>query len=346
MSSRSEAASRTEKAPTPAVSVVMPCFNAAKTLEAAIESIQTQTFQDWELIIVDDGSHDDSVKIMERAAARDRRLRLLRQTHSGIVRALQTGSALARGPFIARMDADDLAQPERLARQYAYMQEHPDVALCGTHVRMFGARIGAGRARYEAWINGLRSHDDIARDLFIECPIAHPAFFLRREPFERVGGYEERGWAEDYDLCMRLFLNGARFGMVPEPLLRWRESPGRLSMTAERYSQAQFRALKRFYLGHSYLRGRRRFHQWGAGEVGKVWLREWGHRQPDAVVDINPRKIGRKIHGVPVIAPDELPEPGTTFTLIAVGAPGARDEIRAWLKPRGYIELRDFLFVA
>ncbi|MGI6461330.1 MAG: hypothetical protein ACOX5J_14790 [Candidatus Hydrogenedentales bacterium] len=80
--------------------------------------------------------------------------------------------------------------------------------------------------------------------------------------------------------------------------------------------------------------------------MGKVWLREWGHRQPDAVVDINPRKIGRKIHGVPVIAPDELPEPGTTFTLIAVGAPGARDEIRAWLKPRGYIELRDFLFVA
>ncbi|HPJ98817.1 MAG TPA: glycosyltransferase [Candidatus Hydrogenedentes bacterium] len=346
MNNPSEAAPREKKLSTPAVSVVMPCFNAAGTLETAIESIQNQTFQDWELIIVDDGSLDDSLSVMKSAAASDERLRLVGQAHSGIVRALQAGCALARGSFIARMDADDIAQPERLARQYTYMQEHPDVALCGTHVSMFGGRIGVGRARYEAWINGLRSHGDIARELFIECPVAHPTFFLRRAPFERAGGYEEHGWAEDYDSCMRLFLAGARFGVVPDPLLRWRESPGRLSMTAERYSPARFRALKRFYLARSYLRGRKRFHQWGAGEVGKVWLREWEDLRPEAVVDINPRKIGRKIHGVRVIAPDELPEPGLTFTLIAVGAPGARDEIRAWLKPRGYIELQDFLFVA
>jgi len=332
--------------PAPEISVVMPCFNAAETLEAAIESIRNQSFREWELLIVDDGSRDATPGLAEAAAAMDPRLRLVRQAHGGIVRALQTGCALARAPFIARMDADDLALPERLAKQYAYMEEHPDTALCGTHVCVFGARIGEGRARYEEWLNGLRSHDDIVRELFIECPVPHPAFFLRREAFERAGGYEDHGWAEDYDLCMRLFLDGARFGVVPEPLLRWRESPGRLSMTAERYSLARFRALKRFYLARSYLRGRTRFHQWGAGEVGKLWLREWEPLQPEAVVDIHPRKIGRAIHGTPVIAPDDLPAPQTTFIVIAVGAPGAREEIRAWLKPRGYAELRDFLFVA
>lgn len=330
----------------PEISVVIPYYNAAKTLSEAIESIQNQTFQNWECILVDDGSIDDSSALVKTYAAKDGRLRPLRQAHRGIVGALQEGCAQARGRYIARMDADDIALPERLEKQYEYMQAHSNTALCGSHVTMFGTEIGEGRKRYEEWLNSLQNHDDIVRDLFIECPIAHPTFFLRREPFVRVGAYEDHGWAEDYDLCMRLFLDGERFGMVAEPLLQWRESPERLSMKNERYSLARFRALKRAYLSRSYLKRRSVFHQWGAGEVGKTWLREWQPLKPQGVVDIHPRKIGLKIHGLPVIAPDDLPRPGTTFIIIAVGAPGAREEIRAWLMPRGYVELRDFLFVA
>jgi glycosyltransferase involved in cell wall biosynthesis len=330
----------------PEISVIIPYCNAAKTLSKAIESIQNQTFRNWECVLVDDGSIDDSSALVKTYAAEDNRLRPLQQAHGGIVRALQEGCAHARGRYIARMDADDIALPERLEMQYEHMQAHPETALCGTHVTMFGAEIGEGRKRYEEWLASLQNHNDIVRDLFIECPIAHPTFFLRREPFVRVGGYEDHGWAEDYDLCMRLFLNSERFGMVAEPLLKWRESSQRLSMTAERYSLEQFRALKRAYLSRSYLKHRSVFHQWGAGEVGKAWLREWQALKPQGVVDIHPRKIGLKIHGVPVIAPDDLPRPGTTFIIIAVGAPGAREEIRAWLTPRGYSELRDFLFVA
>lgn len=324
----------------------MPCYNAAGTVGAAIESIQAQTRRDWECIIVDDGSTDTSRALVGSYAAHDRRIRAIALPHGGIVRALQAGCALAQAPLLARMDADDVAMPERLGKQAEYMREHPETALCGTHVRMIGTELGEGRLRYQEWLNGLRNHEDIMRELFIECPLAHPTFMLRREAFERARGYEEHGWAEDYDLCMRLFLAGARFGVIPETLLQWRDSPGRLSMNAERYSLARFRALKRAYLGQSYLRDRARFHQWGAGEVGKLWLREWETLKPEAVVDIHPRKIGRKIHGVPVIAPDDLPGPNTTFIVIAVGAPGAREEIRAWLRPRGYLELRDFLFVA
>ncbi|HOD50469.1 MAG TPA: glycosyltransferase [Candidatus Hydrogenedentes bacterium] len=332
--------------PEPEISVLMPCYNAEDTLPAAVESIQNQTCRNWEFIIADDGSTDASRAIVAAYAAHDPRVRRVHLRHRGIVAALQEGYALARAPFLARMDADDIAEPDRLEKQHAYMVAHPDTDLCGTHVRMFGAEIGEGRSRYAEWLNSLETHEDIVRELFVECPVAHPTFFLRRDVFERVGGYEEHGWAEDYDLCMRLFLAGARFGMVSEPLLGWRESRGRLSMQSGRYSLGRFRALKRAYLERSYLLDRSRFCQWGAGEVGKAWLREWETLKPQAVVDIHPRKIGREIHGVHVIAPDDLPGPNMTFIIIAVGAPGAREEIRAWLRPRGYVELRDFLFVA
>jgi len=261
------------------------------------------------------------------------------------VEALRRAAALARGPFLARMDADDVAHPRRLEAQLDRMRGDPQAGLCGTGVRMIGDRIGSGRRRYEAWINRLATHEDMVRELFVECPVPHPTFLLRREAFEAVGGYRDCPWAEDYDLCMRFFAAGWRFEKAPEPLLDWRESAGRLSRTDPRYSPESFRALKRHYLFETYLRDRP-FHQWGAGEVGKEWLREWEGGRPRAVVDINPRKIGREIHGFPVVAPEELPPPGETFTVVAVGAPGARDEIRAWMAARAYRELRDDLFVA
>jgi len=330
----------------PPVSVVLPFRDAADTLAEAVESIRGQTFDAWELVLFDDGSTDGSWAVAEAHAARDARIRPVRSRHVGIVEALRQACATGQGGLIARMDADDVAAPTRLAKQVALMLEDPAVALCGTQVAMAGARVGSGRRRYEAWVNALVTHESMVRDLFIECPAPHPTFMVRRDAYEQVGGYQDHGWAEDYDLVLRFFLAGFRFAKVPEPLLDWRDSPDRLSMVDPRYSPAAFRSLKRHYLFKTYLDGATSFYQWGAGEVGKQWLREWGDRRPQAVVDINPRKIGRVIHGVTVIPPDELPGPLEARTLVAVGAPGARTEIRDWFAARGYRETRDFVFVA
>ncbi len=327
-------------------SVVMPCRNAAATLMEAVASIQGQTHSCWELLLFDDGSTDASGDIGVALARGDSRIRLIRSGPVGIVEALRRACDAAQGEYIARMDADDVAHPARLEAQIALLMERPDVALCGAEVAVFGERVGLGRQRYAAWLNGLTDHAAMVRELFVECPIAHPTFLLRRETLDEVGGYTDRGWAEDYDLVMRLFLAGKRFAKVPRPLLRWRESPGRFSMRDARYGPARFRALKRDYLARSYLAGDRPFFQWGAGEVGKPWLREWGEHRPLAVVDIHPRKIGRCIHGYGVMAPEDLPVPGAAFVVVAVGAPGARDEIRAWMRGRGYGELEDYLFLA
>ena len=332
--------------PKPAISVILPFYNAETTLGEAVRSIIRQSWENWELLLFDDGSTDGSPQIAEELAAEDTRIRILTSLHVGLVEALRCCCGAARGDLLARMDADDVAHADRLGAQAAYMHDAPDVALSGTLVRMVGDAIGPGRRRYERWVNNVIHHDEIVRDLFIECPIAHPTFMMRRDAFEEVGGYEDCAWAEDYDLCMRFFVRGARFGKVGQVLLDWRESGGRLSMTDPRYSPEAFRALKRYSLFKTYLAGGRTFYQWGAGEVGKIWLRDWTEDRPVAVVDVNPRKIGRKIHGFDVIAAEELPGPGEAFTLIAVGAPGARTEIREWFSARGYAELSDFLFIA
>lgn len=341
-----------------AISIAMPCFNVQSTLENAVFSICAQTMGDWELLIVDDGSTDDSPRLMSLLARHDARIRVMEIPHVGIVSALQRGIRECTAPYIARMDADDVAHPSRLERQFVCMESDSELALCGTQVRAVGGSITDGRQRYIDWLNGLTSHDAIVRAMFIECPIAHPAFFMRRDAYLRVGGYRDRAWPEDYDLCMRLWIDGGRFANVDEVLLDWNDTPGRLSMTDPKYNEAAFRALKRHFLKESGLLvpgpegtctsrgGAVQFYQWGAGEVGKRWLREWISVRPAAVIDINERKIGETIHNTPVVPPEDLPEPGSVIVLIAVGTLGARDLIREWLLSRGYVEGTDFLFVA
>lgn len=330
----------------PAVSVILPFYNAAATLPAAIASIQQQSFQDWELIAFDDGSADPSLRIAETSAATDTRIRALSAPHRGIVAALQDACAAARGHYLARMDADDIAHPERLAKQLAAMEAEPNAAVCGARVRITGASIGSGTRRYEAWINRLVQAEDIARELFVECPLPHPSFFMRRAAYESAGGYHGEAWPEDYDLILRFWQSGYRIIKTPETLLEWRAHPERLSLNSPRYTETAFRTLKRHFLFKTYLQGNRPFCQWGAGEVGKRWLREWTAQRPGLVVDVHPRKIGRNIHGFAITAPESLAPPGAAFILIAVGARGARVEIREYLNARGYRELKDYLFLA
>ncbi len=322
----------------------MPVRDAAPYLEQAIASMLSQTYRNLELIIVDDGSADASPDIA--AAFSDPRVRLVRQERLGIVTALQKAAALSQGDLLARMDADDIALPERLERQTAFMQANPETGLCGAHVAQFGDGIGEGRVRYGQWLNSLRTPEDLRRQRFIECPLAHPTFCMRREAYARAGGYQDAGWAEDYDLVLRMAQARIPIGVVPQPLLRWREHGARLSMNHSRYAERQFRACKRHYLEPLLEQESRALYQWGAGAAGKRWLREWTSPKPIAAVDLDPRKIGMTIHGVPVIEPAALPGPQEAVVLVAVGAPGARRLIRGYLGPKGWKEGHDYWFIA
>ena len=331
----------------PRVSVLLPCRNAENTLEAAVYSLETQTYADFDVIAVSDGSTDRTNEILEAWARRDSRVRVNSIEHQGIVGALNFAAKHATGALLARMDADDVAYPERLERQVAFLDEHSSLAGCGTGVRYIPTQdVRDGARRYERWINSVVSPDEIERDLFVECPIAHPTLVLRKDRFDAVGGYRDVAWPEDYDLVLRLWAAGHRLGKVPEVLLDWRESADRASRTDPRYSEDAFRRCKIAFIGQR-INGRRVVVN-GAGPVGKSFARallEAGHTLA-AFVEVDPRKIGQHIHGVPVIRTEELNSYSECYVLAAVGSDRARADIRADLDARGFKEIHDYCAVA
>ena len=337
----------------PLVSVLLPCYNAARTLKETLESLSCQTFEDFEVIAVDDGSTDETSSILQESAHVDQRIRLINQTHSGIVTALNAGMQACQSPFIARMDADDLAHPQRLALQAAFLEQHPGIAVVGCRVRGYPPEdVRQGFSIYLDWQNSLLTNEDIRREMFIESPLAHPSVIVRKEWLFKVGGYQEHGWPEDYDLWLRLYLAGAGFAKLPEILLDWREHTARLTRQDSRYSLENFLRAKAYYLVRGPLLERGAVLLWGAGMVGrrlsKHLLRQGAPLK--AFVDVDPVKIGRTRRGLPILSPEDLPEwwerSPNPVVLAAVGARGARQLIRQRLESLGLREARDWWSVA
>ena len=332
----------------PRVSILLPAFNAGATIESCLRSIRRQTEPNWECVVIDDGSTDDTAQRVRAVARADTRINLLCQPHRGIVCALNTGLSHCRAPLVARMDADDLMHRERLEAQCAWLDRCPDLAAAGTHVRLFPrSTLLRGMRDYEAWLNGLGAPDDVARDAFVECPVAHPTLMIRRKILE-AHPYRDLGWPEDYDLVLRLLRARHTIGVVPRRLLSWRNGPGRLSQSAPQYRIERFVACKAAHLARGFLAAGETYVLWGYGPTGRAMFRalEKEGKRPVQIVEVNPRKIGQRIHGVPVTSIDALPPPRTRPIVVAVAGPGPRAIIRNQLARIGYQELEDFVCTA
>ena len=336
---------------TPLVSFLLPTYNSASTLGSALDSLADQTEKDHEVVVVDDGSTDGTAALLASRAGR--RLRVVRIDHAGLLAALNRGLAECRGRYVARMDADDLCMPDRLERQLEVAEADAGVSVVGTQVEVFSdGEVAEGFRRYVEWQNSLVRHEDICREIYIESPIAHPSALLRREELLALGAYEERGWAEDYDLWLRYHAAGRRFAKVAAPLLRWREHPGRATRTDGRYSVENFLRAKAHYLARGPLQGRDGLMVWGAGRTGRrlsKHLIRAGH-EPVCFIDIAPARIGATLRGVPILAARELMPLWRShqrpILLAAVASRGARALIRDQLAAMGLKEERDFLCVA
>jgi GT2 family glycosyltransferase len=196
----------------------MPVYNGEPFLADALESILAQSFRDFELITIDDGSDDASREILDRFAARNNRLRVVHQTNAGIVAALNRGLGLADGELIARMDADDLAHPGRFARQVAYLDAHAEIAVVGCAVTLIDQ---AGNRIRD--VEYPLAPDAVAVFLERGSPLAHPAVMMRRAAVLAVGGYREAyRHSEDYDLWLRM-AERYRIANLPDRLLLYRQ---------------------------------------------------------------------------------------------------------------------------
>lgn len=328
----------------PLVSVLLPVRNGASWLGEALASIQGQTLADFELIVVDDGSTDASAAIAAEHARSDPRIRLVRGPAEGISAALNAGLACCRAPFIARMDADDIALPQRLERQLAAIEQDPGLGAVGCQVEIFPREgMSENLLAYEAWLNSLTSPERIERECLVESPLVHPAAFIRAEALREVGGWRTRGWPEDYDLWLALLRRGWRLDNVPEVLLRWRDGSHRLTRTRPDYSIRAMLRLKAYHLARQLGRGAPCI-LWGAGKTGRIVsraLRDEGVSIAQ-VVEIDPRRIGSTLHGAPIVSPDALGGFEGHHLVAAVGAKGARALIRGFLQTRGWIEREHF----
>jgi hypothetical protein len=336
------------KGDAPDVSILLPVFDAATTLPACLRSIARQTLSSWECVLVDDGSTDASGELAAAAAATDSRIRVITTPHRGLVSALNTGLARCRGRYVARMDADDCMHSQRLALQGAALERAPELAAVGARVRFFPTpTVGDGMRRYERWLNGMESAADVRADAFVECPIAHPTLFVRREILVEYG-YRDLGWPEDYDLFLRLHAAGHGIAVVPRRLLAKRCGPECLSLSSPAYGVDRFTHCRAAHLADSFLAGSDRYVLWGYGGTGRALRRALAQsgKSPAAIVEVHPRRLGNTIQGAPVIAPDELREWRHLPLVASVAGVSARGKIRTALAEMGYRELDDFVCAA
>jgi glycosyltransferase involved in cell wall biosynthesis len=339
--------------PQPTISILLPVYNAAPFLSQCLESLGRQTFADYEIVAVDDGSTDDSASRLLRAASQDSRLRVYRSPHRGLIETLNDGLERCGGQYLARMDADDIAHPRRLELQVAALETPGAPDIVSSLVAHFPRQtLGEGFRIYEEWLNRLVDHDDIFRERFIESPLPHPSVMARREDLASIGGYRDMGWPEDYDLWLRLAASGKIFGKVPRTLYLWRHHENRLTRTDSRYSVERFLTCKAHHLVEGPLAGSVPVFVWGAGQTGRrlsKHLKRFGAAL-QAFIDIDPRKIGKTLRGLPIHPSESLPKLLSTedhaVVLAAVSSRGARALIRQQLASLGLQEGRQFWCVA
>jgi glycosyltransferase involved in cell wall biosynthesis len=217
----------------PRVSVVMPIYNGAAYLAAAIDSVLAQTLEDFELILVDDGSTDDTPRIVADYAARDARVRPVRKANSGIAETLNQGFREATAEWVARLDADDLMLPERLERQLAFVAADPALAAAGSYYEIIDA---AGRS-HGVRMPLPRDRAELERFIAAREPLSflHPSMLIRRQTALDLGGYRrETEPAEDVDLFARMLATGAPILIQPEVLLQYRVHAGAISARSAR----------------------------------------------------------------------------------------------------------------
>ncbi len=335
----------------PLVSVLLPIRQWRSTTAAAIDSILAQTQTNLEILLIGQKTAPQWLNYLSP----DHRLRPICRRSPGIVGALNTGLEQARGHFIARMDDDDIAYPQRLETQLAYLRDNPTVDLCGTCIRFVDdtgspAGVAAGNRRYEKWLNSVRHAQQIEAACYIECPLPHPTLLAHRDVWHRLGRYRAFDGPEDYDLVLRAHLLGMRMGKPADVLLDWREHQQRLTHNDSRYRREAFtrcraRAVSAQGSGLELHTGRG---VWlcGTGRNARHWHDALVAENVSVrgFVDVYKNGPQRRKRCKPVISYDELPRVRDNALIItALSQPDVRTQLLAYFDQHGWQSGSDYV---
>lgn len=316
------------------ISIIMPAKNAGRYLEECLNSILAQSYTNWELIVIDDHSNDNSSKLIRDYARRDLRIRHYAASGHGIVAALDQAYSYSKGLFITRMDADDVMMPNKLEILCKNLVAHGKGSLATGCVTYFSVNeLGDGYQRYAEWLNDLTREGRNFQEIYKECVIPSPCWMVHRHDFELCGAFDSEMHPEDYDLCFRFYREGLNVIPCQEILHRWRDYPERTSRSHPDWNDNSFLSLKVHYFLELDYDESRPLIVWGAGKKGKTvaqLLNE--HSISFQWVCNNPNKIGREIYGVELQAQNVLDTCKSPQVIVAVANQDEQVEIRQVLQ--------------
>lgn len=332
--------------PQPLVSILIPFKNTAQYLDECLKSIVNQTYQNWQLLIVDDHSIDHSYSIVKSYANKDNRIKLFKNVGNGIIDALKLAFSESSGSLITRMDSDDIMHPDKLEIMQQELQIHGKQHIALGLVSYFGAEgIGDGFAKYEAWLNRLTQNGINYTEIYKECVIPSPCWMLYREDLIKCGAFEPNRYPEDYDLAFRFYKNNIQCIPSNSLLHYWRDYSSRTSRTHEHYAQNHFLPLKLDYFLELEYDANRPLTVWGAGQKGKVTaklLQE--HDIPFYWICDNPKKIGKHIYGELLQNFEYLKLLDKPQSIVTVANTEAQKDIIAYFETQQMKSMKDYFF--
>ncbi|UKM63611.1 glycosyltransferase [Flavobacteriaceae bacterium GSB9] len=330
----------------PLVSILVPFKNTDKFLEACIQSVTDQTYDHWELLMVDDHSTDNSYQTVNAFAENDARIKLFENTGNGIIDALQLAFSKSEGDFITRMDSDDIMMPNKIEtlskNLLQYGKNHVAVGL----VKYFAeGGVKPGYKSYEDWLNRLTKSGSNYDEIYKECVIPSPCWMVYREDLLACDAFNPHIYPEDYDLTFRFYKNGFKCIPCNEILHQWRDYSTRTSRTHVHYAQNHFTSLKiNHFLDIDY-NPQKVLVVWGAGAKGKIVAKTL----VDSNIDFewicdNPKKIGKDIYGKTMQPFETLSGIKNSQSIITVANKQAQKEIRAYLNALQLNPVEDYVF--
>lgn len=330
----------------PLISILTPFKNTAEFLPECLDSIIKQTDSNWELVIVDDGSKDESYSIVESYVEKDSRIKLFKNNGSGIINALKCAFYHSKGDYITRMDSDDIMTPNKLEVMLNLLLKNGKQHVAIGQVKYFSKEgISDGYERYERWLNNLTLKSDNYSEIYKECVIPSPCWMMHRADFVACDAFNPNRYPEDYDLAFRFYKNNMKCIPCNQVLHHWRDYPSRTSRTHEHYAQNYFLDIKLQYFLELDHDQNRPLTLWGAGFKGKRIAKLLKKNNIEFIwMCNNPKKIGKHIYDTQLHNFNYLSQLKSPQCIVTVANEQSQERIRNYFETLKMTSMAGYFF--
>ncbi len=331
----------------PLVSIIMATKDTEPYLPACLDSILAQTYQNWELIAINDHSSDRTPEILYAYASKDERIQVFHSLRHKLIPTLKEGYKYANGSLINRMDSDDKMPPDKLEvlvdEWMKYGKGH--IIAGGTEHFVDEGEVGDGFRRYERWLNEVARTSTHYEQIYQECVIPSHSWIIHKDDLDAVDAFNPEIYPEDYDLCFRFYQGGMKVIGIDKVLHYWRDRSDRISRTWDEYKDNRYFELKTKYFYKMDRDRSRPLVLWGAGTNGKDLAKLlMDEEETFRWVCDNQRKIGKHVYTIKMEDYAVIPEVENPQIIIAVTSPDEKEKIKEQLASWDKEPVKDYWF--